>query len=73
MISCAGLDCRSDRLVYAACRLLNQGSGHQVADRDAEIAIAEPAATAPGRAQTKLRNRGTNCTVGARFVVETFP
>ena len=48
-------------------------SRQQAADREAEIAVAEPAATAPGRAKTELRNRGTNHTIGGRFVVETFP
>lgn len=47
--------------------------GRQAADRKVEIAIAEPAATAPDRAKTELRNRGTNRTVGGRFVVKTFP
>lgn len=48
-------------------------SRHQSADREAEIAVAEPAATAPGRAKTEPRNRATNRTVGGRFVVKTFP
>jgi transposase len=38
-----------------------------------KIFVAEPAATAPGRAKTELRNRGTNHTVGGCFVVKTFP
>src|SRR5713101_9601696 len=46
---------------------------HQGADREAEIAVAEPATTAPGGAKTELRNRGTNRPVGGYFVVETFP
>ena len=48
-------------------------SRHQAAHRKAEAAVAEPAATAPGRAKTELRNRSTNRPVGAYFVVETFP
>ena len=46
---------------------------HQGADREAEIAVAEPAATAARRAKTELRNRGTHRPVGGYFVVETFP
>ena len=45
---------------------------HQAAHREAEIAAAKPAATAPGRAKTEPRNRGTNRPVGGPFVVETF-
>ena len=48
-------------------------SRNQTADREAEIAVAEPAATAPGRAKTGIRNRTTNRPAGAHFVVETFP
>jgi hypothetical protein len=48
-------------------------SRHQSADREAEIAVAPPAATAPGGAKTELRNRGNNRTVGDDLVVETFP
>src|SRR6266513_3892868 len=40
-------------------------SRHQAAHRKAEAAVAEPAATAPGRAKTELRNRSTNRPVGA--------
>ena len=48
-------------------------SRRQATHREVEIAVAEPAATAPGRAKTELRNRGTNRTVGGYFVVKTFP
>jgi hypothetical protein len=37
-----------------------------------QIAVAEPAAAAPGRAKTELRNPG-NRTAGDYFVVKTFP
>ena len=48
-------------------------SRHQAADRETEIAAAEPAATTPSRAKTELRNSGTNRPVGGYYVVETFP
>jgi len=48
-------------------------SRQQAADREAEIAVAEPAAIAPSRAKTELRNPGTNRPLGGYFVVETFP
>jgi hypothetical protein len=48
-------------------------SRRQATDREVEIATAESATTAPGRAKTELRNPGTNRRVGGYFVVKTFP
>src|SRR5260370_11633883 len=42
-------------------------SRHQAVDREIEIAVAEPAATAPGGAKRKLQNRGTTRPLGARL------
>ncbi len=46
---------------------------HQDTHREVEIAVAEPAATAPGGTETGLRNRGANRKIGGCFVMKTFP
>src|SRR2546425_6740013 len=47
-------------------------SRHQAAHREAEIAFAQPTATAPCCAKRELRNRTTDRPVGGPFVVKTF-
>ena len=47
-------------------------SRHQTADREVEIALAQPAATASCGAKRQLRNRSTDRPVGRTFVVKTF-
>jgi hypothetical protein len=42
-------------------------SRHEIANRETEIAAAQPAATAPYRAKTEPRNRGTHRPVGERL------
>ena len=51
-------------------RLHTTFSRRQATHREVEIAVAGPAATAPGHAKTELRNRGTNRTVGWLFCGE---
>src|SRR5207249_7901462 len=67
---CLDSDRRSTVVDSAA--LYTASSRHQATHREAEIAFAQPTATAPRCAKRELRNRSTDRPVGGPFVVKTF-